>query len=207
PNREAATYDLAPGDEVGLQPEPLHGATRRQPEAGHDLIDDEQRARLTGQLPQPLEETDLRWHDAHVAGDGLDEHGSDLRAPMLEQTLDAAEVVVTGHEGVPRHVRWNTRATGYPGREGAGAGCYEERIGMPVVVPLELDEGVPAGSGPRDAQGAHRRLGAGVDEPHHLACRVLVQHQLRQLNLAGARRPEACPFVKRLDGRFQHARV
>ena len=53
-HRQAAADDLAEGDEVGADPVELAGAARRQPEAGHHLVDDEQRAVLAAGVEEPL---------------------------------------------------------------------------------------------------------------------------------------------------------
>ena len=48
---------------------------------------------------------------------------------------------------------------------------------MAVVAAGELDDHVPAGEPAGQADGAHRRLGAGADHPHHLDRRYGVNDQ------------------------------
>ena len=69
---------------------------------------------------------------------------------------------------------------------------------MAVVAALELEDPVARVNAPRDADRAHRRLGARRDEPHHLDRRDGVDDLLRQLDLALGRRAEARPVARGL---------
>ena len=66
-------------------------------------------------------------------------------------------------------------AVGHAERRGAGAGRDEQAIDVAVVAAGELDDDVAAGEAAGQADGAHRRLGAGADHADHLDRR----HRLR----------------------------
>ena len=85
------------------------------PEAGHDLVEHEQRAARVAEGAQRLEESRLRRDDAHVPGDRLDEHGTRAprrtarpRPPLPSTSLNGqttvsavASVGTPGVEGIP----------------------------------------------------------------------------------------------------------
>ena len=50
----------------------------------------------------------------------------------------------------------------------AGAGLGEQRVDVAVVAAGELDDTAAAGEAAGQPDRAHRRLGAGVDQPHLL---------------------------------------
>ena len=123
-DREATADDLAPADEIGIDPVALHGPSRGQAEPGHDLVGDEQGAVAAAEIPEPLEETGCRGDNPHVTGDRLEDHGRDLVREALEQGSDCVEVVVGGDQSGP------SDRLGYPvtrrhtGRESARAGGH-----------------------------------------------------------------------------------
>jgi hypothetical protein len=110
--RQAAADHLAEGGQVRPDAEQLLGAAPGHPEAGHHLVEDEERAVAVAQRAQPLEIAGLRRHQAHVAGDRLDEDGGDLAAALGEARLGGGEVVVGRHQGGA------VTAAGTPGDEG-----------------------------------------------------------------------------------------
>ncbi len=61
---------------------------------------------------------------------------------------------------------------------------------MAVVAAGELDHAVAARRRPREPERAHRRLGAGADEPHHLDGRHGVDDLGGELDLGLGRRAE-----------------
>ena len=71
-------------------------AAGRGAEAGDHFVEDEQRAVRVAQLAQSAQEAVCWWHDAHVAGDRLDDERGDRAAMRLEHALDRVEVVVAG---------------------------------------------------------------------------------------------------------------
>ena len=53
-------------------------AARMNPEPGHHLVEDEERAVRSGQCAQPFEEPRLREDEPHVPDDRLEDHGGDV---------------------------------------------------------------------------------------------------------------------------------
>ena len=81
---------------------------------------------------------------------------------------------------------------GMPSVSEAGAGGHEQRVGVAVVVAVELDELVAPGEAAREPDRAHRRLGARGDHAHHLDGRArprTTASAMRDLDLG--RRAEA----------------
>ena len=73
---------------------------------------------------------------------------------------------------------------------------------MAVVAPGELEDLLPAGRGPCQAQGAHRRFGAAGDEADHLDRRQRLDHDRGQLHLTLGGSPERGAAGRRSrDGR------
>ena len=64
---------------------------------------------------------------------------------------------------------------------------------MTVIAATELDDFVASRIGSRQAQGAHRRLGAGIDKAHHLNRGYAVDNQLRQFALSRGGAPKLEP--------------
>ena len=67
---------------------------------------------------------------------------------------------------------------------------------MAVVAARELDHPVAPGHGAREPQRAHRRLGAGADEPHHLDRGNRVDDLGRELDLGLGRGAERRAAVR-----------
>src|SRR5260370_23547926 len=65
---------------------------KRDAEAGHDLVEDQQRAALVADLPQTLQESLRRRDTAHVAGDRLDDDGGDVVAMLVHRVRDGIEM-------------------------------------------------------------------------------------------------------------------
>ena len=69
------------------------------------------------------------------------------------------QVVVRQHDGRRGDRRGNAGAAGDRECRHPGAGLHEEAVRVPVIGTGELGDQIPAGRGPRDAEGAHHRLG------------------------------------------------
>ena len=137
-------------------------------EAGHHLVEQQQRPVLVAQLAQALQVPLGRRDDAHVPRDGLDDEAGDLPRVLLEHRTCIGEVVVMDDHGVPRHRPRHAGAARRPERQRPAAGRDEQPVDVAVVAPDALDDEVAPGGGAGEADGAHRRLGPAVDEPHHL---------------------------------------
>ena len=148
-DRHAAANHLAEHGQVRAQAVALLGAAGTDPEAGHHLVEDEQRAVPVAQRAQGLQESGLRQDAAHVAGDGLDDRGGELPAARGEAGLDIGGVVVAGDLGVGGRARGHAGRGGHAAGQGAGAGRDQQRIDMSVVAAGELEDAVAAGGGTR----------------------------------------------------------
>ena len=74
----------------GVTPYRCLGAAPGDAKAGDHFVEEQQRARLGAQPARGLQEPRLRRHDAHVAGDRLDDHAGDLVAAGGEDCARAA---------------------------------------------------------------------------------------------------------------------
>jgi hypothetical protein len=137
------------------------GRAQGDAEAGHHLVEDEQRAVLVAQLADALDEGHAGAHEVHVAGDRLDHHAGDVVAVGLEGGLDLFDVVVLQHQGVLHHLGRHAGAGGVAEGGQARAGLDQQGVGMAVVAAFELDDLAAAGGAARQADGAHAGLGAG----------------------------------------------
>jgi hypothetical protein len=98
--RQAAAHHLAEGEQVGVDALEAVPAAAGDPEAGHHLVADEQRAVVLAQLGDPGVEAGQRRDDAHVGRGGLGDDAGDLVALLLERRLHRREVVVGQHDRV-----------------------------------------------------------------------------------------------------------
>ena len=147
------------------------------------------------QLSAGLEKARLRGHDAHVAGDRLDDERGDRVAALLEQRREGVDIVVLDEEGVCRRPLRDARAVGQRERQHAAAGGRQEGVRMAVVAADELHDLLAPGVAASHTDGAHGRLGAGVHHAHHLDRRDGPADEASELDLDGRRRAEARAVV------------
>ena len=117
--RHAAADHLAEHAQVrreagdGLRVQALRAA-EGDAEAGHHLVEDEQRAVLAAQLAQAAHEGHGGAHEVHVAGDRLDDHAGEFGAVQREGLLELRDVVVLEHQRVLHHLRGTPALVGWP---------------------------------------------------------------------------------------------
>mmetsp|Transcript_34298 Transcript_34298/g.85468 ORF Transcript_34298/g.85468 Transcript_34298/m.85468 type:complete len:348 (-) Transcript_34298:500-1543(-) len=157
---EAAADDLAHGGEIGGHAKVLLRAAVGDAEAGHHLVEAEQRAVLERERAQPLKEGLVGRDEAGVPDDGLEHHAADLARVRLEERLDRREVVVLCAEGHLGRARGNAGRVGQTERRNARARLHEERVGVAVVAALELDQLLAPRVSAHQPEHAHARLRA-----------------------------------------------
>ena len=99
------------------------------------------------------------------------------------------------------------RAVGLTQGEGAGAGLDQQGVGVAVVAAFKLDDLVAAGVTAGQPDGAHGRLGAGVDHPHLLHGGDDLAHLLGHQHFDLGRGTVAQSLLHRLDDRGLDGRV
>ena len=185
-DEQSAADDLAQDGQVRLHAVKLLRPTRCNAEARDHLVEDQQRTIPLGQLAKPREEPAERRNHSHVGRDRFDDHGGDLAGMRLEQRLDGSQVVVDRDQRLRRHRLRHAGAARYRERRRARTRLDQQRVGVPVISALELDDELPPCRRPRDTKGAHRRLSPAVDEPQSLDGRHPGSDHLGQADLARA---------------------
>ena len=105
------------------------------------------------------------------------------------------------HERIARGAFGHARRIGHAERGGGTAGGHQQAIDVAVIVAGELHDHRPAGVSAGQPDGAHRGLGAGVDQPDFLDRRHGLDHQLGQFVFGQGRRAETRAAMQgRLDG-------
>ena len=206
PHGHAAADDLAVGDQVGPDAVVALGAAGGQPEAGDDLVKDQQGPEGVAEAPQRLQEAGLGRHHAHIGGHGLDDDRGHLAVVGLQQGADAGGVVISGGQGVGGHLLGHAGGIGRAAGQRAGPGLDQHGIGMAVVAPGEFDDFAAARGPPGQPQGRHDGLGAGVDHPHHLHAGHPAD-QLGHLHLDFGGRAEAQAVFRGLHHGLLHRRM
>mmetsp|Transcript_9625 Transcript_9625/g.22391 ORF Transcript_9625/g.22391 Transcript_9625/m.22391 type:complete len:286 (+) Transcript_9625:1897-2754(+) len=210
--RHAAADDLAKdgdvrreaGDQRGVM---ALGRGQADAEAGHHLVQHQQRAMLCAQPAQGRHEGHGGAHEVHVAGDGLDDDAGQLLAMLGESGLQLLDVVVFEDDRVGRRAGRDAGAGRVAEGGQARASFHEQRVGVAVVAALELDELGPAGGAAGQADGAHRRFGARADEAHLVDAGHQLQDLFGQLDLALGGRAEGEALGRSLLHGLPHRRV
>ena len=96
---------------------------------------------------------------------------------------------------------------GYAKRGHARAGLHQQRVGVAVVAAVELHDDLAPGSGARQPDGRHRRLGAGADEAHLLDGGKRLGHQRGQIGFGRSGRAEARAVARGLDDGLDDLRI
>ena len=121
----------------------------------------------------------------------LDDGARHLAGVLLQRHAHRVEIVERHGEGVAGEVGRHAGAVRHPEGHGAGTGLHQQAVGVAVVAAGELEDAVAPGKAARQADGAHRRLGAGIHQAHHVDGRERLDDQPSQVHLARRGRPEA----------------
>lgn len=162
-NGHAATEHLAVGDQVRLDAVPRLSATRMEPEASDDLVEDEGHSCFTRHRPQRLEEGP--WLEIGTAAlHGFDEDARQF-VKVLADELQRAVLTVGQHEDVlddlGRHARRHGQRLGLTVDH---ASHHQRAVGVAVVGAGEHHDFRAARRGARQPERRHHRLRAGVAE-------------------------------------------
>ena len=190
----------------GRIPRRFLGAARGHPEAGDDLVEDKDRPVLVAELAQGRQKLRVGLHQAHVAGNGLNDDGGHLVADARHQVVDGREVVVGHRQGVGGGLAGDPSAAGDPQGGHPRAGVGEKRIGVAVVAAGKLDRQIAAGEAACHPQGAHGRLRARVDQAQLRHAGHQGQDLLGQIQLAHGGGAKAGAVVGGLQQRLEHGR-
>ena len=174
---QAAADHLAETPQVGAYPVELRGAAARQPEAGDDLVEDQQRPGTVACRPQALQETRRRRHQSHVGGHRLHQH-------RRGGVVDLGHHVVGRHHRVGHGARCHAVAAAQALVGHAAAARRQQRIRVAVVAARELDDLVAPGGAACQAHRRHGGLGAAGDQPQHLQAGHPGTHLAGQAHLA-----------------------
>ncbi len=166
--RHAATDDLAQAGQIRGHVVVLLRATQGDAEAGHHLVDDQQRAILIAQFAQALQEARLRRNAVHVAGHRFDDDTGDLLRILGEGGAYRRQIVVLAGQGMFGEVGRNARRVRLTEGQGAGTGLDQQVVGVAMVAAFELDDLIAPGEATRQADGAHGGFGTGVHHAHHV---------------------------------------
>ncbi len=186
---QPATDDLAEHGQVGQDAGQLLRAALGQPEAGDDLVEDEQRARRRGALAQQVQEAGGRRDEAHVRRVGLAQERGQL---VALGGLAQGRGVVPGDDHGVRRGRLGHAGAGRDRLGGqAAARLGKQAVDVAVVGARELEDLLAAGRGAGEADRAHRGLGARRGHAHHRHAGHAAGDLVGEVDLGGGRRPEA----------------
>ena len=185
-----------------------------------DLVVDENGAVAVAEVAQRLKVAGLRNDDADVHHDRLEDHRGDLPAVLAEELVERARVVEGDDDRVVPHRPRDAlgrglgrvcRARGVgglagdllPQTEGVRLRHDREQHGVVVAVvgALHLHDAVAARGGAGDPDGVHRRLGAGVHEPHPVDLEATADLLGERDGRLGGDREVDGPLGRALDGR------
>ena len=206
-DRHTATDDLPQRRQVGPDTEPRLRPAALEPETGDDLVEHEQGAVSLGDLAQMREIARRRRDDPRVGDHRLHDDSRDLARPCRECLGDRAGVVVWQHDrGRGDRLGHAGAARDRQGRE-TGPCLDEQSVRMSVIGAGELDDEIPTGRRPRDANDAHHRLGARRGKAQALDRWHRSLDRLAELDLERVRCAEREPVPRGARDRVDDRRV
>ena len=140
PDGQSAAHNLPQRHQVGIECVELAGAAERDAEAGHDFVDDQQRAVMRGELAQSCEISLRRNDAAGVSHDGLDDDGGDRVGMRGKRGFHGGKIVVGQRQRQLCNLFRHARRAGNAECRHAGAGFDEQPVGMAVIAALKFDD-------------------------------------------------------------------
>ncbi len=199
--RKTATHAFSERGEIGSTAGLRAGETETQPR--DHFIEDDERTMAARSFKQAVEKAGLREHQSHVADDRLDGDRRQHRLASRELLVDVGEVVVARDDRLGANAGRNSAAQRVA-RLRRRAGIVQRRVEMTVIVSRKPQDERPLGEGASHAQGAHHRLGSGVDESQTLHRRQMSRDPFGKTYLVLVRRAEdAAACRKCIEARNQ----
>ena len=172
-------------------------------EAGHDFVEDEERAVTRGDGANGGEVADVGHDEADVAAVGLENDAGDLARVGGERGVEGGGVVVGENDGLAGEGGGDAGAVGVAVGERAGTGFDEQRIGMAVVTAGEFNDLVALGEAACEADGRHRGFRAAAAHANFFDRGHEASNELGHLDLGGIGCAEGSPvFEGGGDGGF-----
>ncbi len=179
-HREPPADHLAEAGEVGPHLVALLRPAAGDPEAGDDLVEDQEGAPAVAGGPQRGQVALVRRHHAHVPGDRLHQH----RRRPLERRVGGRRVVVGDDAGRGGRGGGHARAGGHAEGGEAAAGLGEEAVDRAVVAAGDLHDRLAPGGSARQPHRPHHRLAPRGGHAQPLDRRERVDHGLGEAHLA-----------------------
>src|SRR5262249_21172673 len=110
-----------------------------------DLIGDEQRAVLAGELSQALQKPRLRQNNTHVGGDGFNNDGRDGFLVLPEEFFYGREIVVRCVESELRQRLRNAGTFRDTERRKTRASLRQKAVGVAMVAAFKFHQQIAAG--------------------------------------------------------------
>ena len=108
-NRHTAADDFAKAGQIRHNAVVILRAGQRHAEAGHDFIDNQQRAELVAQRAQARQKLWQRRDAVHITGHRLNDDAGDILRILFERGANRGQIVIGAGQGVFGEVRWHAR--------------------------------------------------------------------------------------------------
>ena len=105
-----------------------------------------------------MQEGSPRIDQIHVAGDRLDDDGSQLVGVFLNRFIEGSDVVIRQYQGMRRYIGRYTPRRGVAKSQQAGTGFDQETVGVAVITALELDDQVASSEASGQSNSTHGGL-------------------------------------------------
>ena len=190
-HRHAAADDLPERGEIRLDAHHLVVTVKSEAEAGDDLIEDQDGAVFAREFAQAKQIFARLLQQAVVGRQRLDDGRGDVLALLFERLLERADVAERNDQRVGGHLRGHAGAVGESLRDDATARLHHQRIHVPVVAAVELEDAAAAVGCARDTHGGGDGFGAADHESHELCVRIGREHALGEFAFAAMRGTES----------------
>ena len=125
----------------------------------------------------------------------------------LEGFRQTLRIVIGQDHGRFGNARRHTAGRRVAKGKQAGPGLHQQMVGVAVIAAFELDQDVATGKPARQADGAHRRLGTGRHQPHHVQRGHQFAQQIGNIDFALGGRAKGQTIDHGFLYRFDHFRV